>query len=398
MNLHSEKTSKYKSSEKAFVILMVLVWTKSTILSFIAVYLRSVPVLEILADSSITIGIIVSAIVALPFFSRRVNVGDVFFFVLLLGIVFGSLWLLDENSEYINEDLTRMLWQVFPLYFLGLAYSHDLCKKALMYASMVGVVTCFAYQMYQLNLGRDLALDNMDSSYKVLPSILFLVLCVFEYKKLWAIPFIILGGILLLSYGTRGPMLVLFVFLGYYAISYVFRKGSFILKLLAVFLIGFALYCMIFDNVLSDIAEYLKLKFEEMGFSTRIFDFFIEDDIANDTGREKLYDEVKAGIAAKPIFGYGLMGDRVLLDGRYVHNIAYELMTHYGVIFGIAILAFIAITPVRALIRTKEPDKRSLILMFMFLVFIKLWVTGSYLHEMFLFFLLGLSVSAIRKR
>ena len=398
LNEHHELRKEYKTSEKAFVVLMVLIWTRYTVLNFITVILRTIPVLQIIADSAITISIVVSIFVALPYFSRRISVADVFFYCLMFAIVLVSSWLYTENSEYIAEDFGRMVWNTFPIYFLGVAYSHELCKKTLFWASLAGTCAFYAYQLYNVSSGVDMASDNMDASYKVLPSILYLIFCIFEYRKLWAIPFVIVGFLLILSYGTRGPLIIMLIFAGYYAVSYIFRNGSFFVKLLAVLLIGFAVYCYLFDNILSDFAEYLIPKFEKAGLDTRILELFLDGDIIDhDSGRDDLQDTIKAIIWDKPVFGHGLMGDRVILGDRYVHNIAYEIFCHFGVIFGSIIIVALVINPVRAVIRTDSVELRSFIIMLSCMVFVKLWVTGSYLYESYLFLLYGLAVATLRR-
>lgn len=396
--LNNQNTKEYKISEKAFRALMVLVWVQYTVLNFISVLLRSVPLIGSVANYAIPIAIIASAVVALPYFTERLKGKDLIFYALLIGVLAVTMIFSKSNGFYVRREFFRMAFEVFPLYFLGVAYSHTSCKKPLFWASLAGVCAYSAYLMYNVMRGVDMATDNMDASYKVLPSILYLIYSVFEYRKLWVIPFVAVGGFLILSYGTRGPLIVMLAYLGYYMVSYVFRKGSFWLKLLAVLMLGFVAYCIFVDNVLSDYAEALIPKFESIGIDTRILELFLDGELVeHDSGRGDLYDVVKAWIWDDPLWGHGVMSDRVFLDDRYVHHLLYEIWCHFGLIFGTLILMFMIGIPLRAIFKTKNVEVRSLIIMLCCAVFLRLLLSNSYLYEGNLFFVLGISISTLRK-
>ena len=170
------------------------------------------------------------------------------------------------------------------------------------------------------------------------------------------------------------------------------------IKRIVLFLIIISLIILLATtNLLFTIAQFFSDIFSKIGFSTRIFDLLIEGDIANSTGRDKIYGKVLDAIWQRPIFGHGLLGDRPIA-GRYVHNIFLEIWCHFGVVGGSVILFFIFKIIVTALHRNRGHEIFPLLLLFTCLVFTKLMLSGSYTVEPFFFFLLGLSMNAIRRR
>ncbi len=398
LNEHHELRTEYKTSEKAFRILMVLVWTRQTFLSFLSVLLRSVPILGLIADYSIMGAIIISAVIALPYFSRRIRVVDLFIYIMAVGIVLSTRILYKENYVFLQPELQEIIVKVLPLYLLGVVYSHELCKKYLFYSSFGGVLAFWAYQMYNLSLGRDLEHDDMHPAYLILPSVVYLIYWSFERKNPLSIITAALGGLLLLSYGARGPVFVAVVFTSYYVISFVFRSSSIILKMITILVVVSAVYLIISGEELARMAQYLKEKFEGIGLSTRVFDLFLEGEIDKDSGRNELYDIVKNSISQNKVFGSGIMGDRVALDDRYVHHLIYEVWCHFGIIFGTGLLVVFLFVPVKTMFIAPDADIRNFVIMLFCISVVKLFMSSSYLYEQYLYFLVGVCFAISRQR
>ena len=380
----------------AFRLLVVVVWTQYTILSFVVEIVERMPFINILSDYVMTIVVVALALLSLPWMIKKMRAADVIFYLVCATIVLGTMLLVYANSMYIKEDAWRILGTVIPLFFIGVSYSHEISKKDLFWASLFGTIVVFAYQIYSLSLGRELENDNMDPAYKVLPSVMYLIYWALEQKKLkfWLIG--VAAVIMMFLFGTRGPVLASLVFLLLGIFFTIIMQKSQLAK--AFYLVVFVVVIIIVSSqdFLLNAAEFLSEKFEDIGFSTRIFDQFIEGEIAESKGRETLYSQIIIAIKERPILGYGLMGDRPII-GFYVHNLFLELWCHFGVILGSAIIIAIICIPVAALIKVRKSDEFGFVLMLICMVFVKLMFTGSYLDEPYMFFLIGVSLGINRR-
>ena len=397
VNQRELRTSENRIAEKAFRILLVLIWTQNTIFQYVRVVLMSLPLFNLIADHALTICIVVSALFALPWITERIRGGDVFFYCICVMIVVGSLVFFKSNAPHIKSDLWRMLGTVFPMYFIGVSYSHETCKKDLFYASVVGVLVSLMYQFFLYSSGRTTGDYNMNAAYNVLPSALYVLYYAFERAKFryWAVA--VMGIVLVLMFGTRGPILILMVFAAYEFLSVVKNAKSAFVKVVTVLMIALVLFFVFSEGYMIKAAEYMSELFGKLGFSTRIFDYFLEGEMTTSVGRENIAETLYQALAEKPLSGYGLMGDRIFVDS-YAHKIYLELWVHFGVIFGTLILGFFVLVPVRAIFRSKDVEERDFVVMMFCAVFVKLMLSGSYLYEQNLYLLLGMSFTMIRVR
>ena len=379
----------------AFRILLIIIWLQETVLMFMSEFIENLPIIGWSSNYFTPCLLIIASVLSIPMFLRRVKYKDILFYLICVGVVFFTIAFYEKNSFYVKEQAIRILLSSVPLYFIGLSFSYESSKKDLLVASILGVLAMFAYQFYRLLLGRELLADSMGSSYAVLPSTLYLIYYAFDQKKfiywLLAVPGIILAFVL----GTRGPILCIAVYILAEFIIRSLRKGIMRVAILTLILIiGGALLLIAGDSLISFIRWVGEL-FESIGFSTRIFDMFLEGDIAHSNGRDVISENIINAIWERPFWGYGFMGDRVITD-TYAHNIALELWCSYGIIAGTALLVTIIAIPLKALIVSKDQPIFHMILIFTCMMLVKLMLSGSYPVEPYFFMMLGLSIGAIR--
>ena len=391
------KMNNQSISIKAFRLLVVVVWTQYTILNFVVEIVKRMPFINILSDYVMTIVVVALALLSLPWMIKKMRAADVIFYLVCATIVLGTMLLVYANSMYIKEEAWRILGTVVPLFFIGVSYSHEISKKDLFWSSLFGTIVVFAYQIYSLSLGRELENDNMYAAYNVLPSVMYLIYWALEHKKLkfWLVG--VASVIMIFLFGTRGPVLASLVFLLIGIFFYIIMQKSQLARVFYLVVFVVVIIIVSSQDFLLNAAEFLSEKFEDIGFSTRVFDRFIEGEIAESKGRETLYSQIIIAIKERPILGYGLMGDRPII-GFYVHNLFLELWCHFGVILGSVIILAIICIPVVALIKVRKSDEFGFVLMLSCLVFTKLMFSGSYIFEPYLFLLLGISVSLIRNK
>ena len=161
---------------------------------------------------------------------------------------------------------------------------------------------------------------------------------------------------------------------------------------------GGVLVCLFATEVLTELARLGSQSFERWGFSTRIFDFFLEGEFVESKGREYLYRVTLEAIQRRPLLGYGIMGDQVCTGGSYAHNLFLEFWCQFGIFVGSALALLLISFVIKALYHARKNAGVLFVLLFVCLVFVKLMISGSYLYESWLYFLIGLSTASLRRR
>ncbi len=380
----------------AYRLLIALIWTQFTVLNFVKAVIERIPYIGSLSTIFIPVCIILATMAAMPWFLRRVRGSDVFFYWFFVLVVLVSVCIHFNNRAFFKEDWFSILIASVPMYFVGTAFSFRTCSRDLFWCSAVGVVCVLVYRIYLLNSGAILEADDMDAAYKLMPSVMYLI-CYASVKKqklYWAIA--ISAMPVLFIFGTRGPIICALVFFMILVIIDVTRTRN-IKKFFLLFVV-----LSIILSVVANEALFLKIvsavanMFERVGFSTRVFEFFISGNVLESKGREYLIEKATEAIIQNPIMGYGFMGDRYLL-GFYVHNIWLEVWCHFGIVAGTLMLIAMLGLVLFALIKSRHSRDFKFLLMLACLVFIKLSLSGSYVFEPYLYLMLGFSVAIIRK-
>lgn len=390
------------SASTIFGILLALIWMRYTVVSYVLQVISMLPFVGVISSLVYPAMVILLTIIILPWMLKRVKVETIIFYMVAVIIILLSAILFPENSDVIAEKMPRMLTAVLPMVFIGVCYDHEKHKDFLFWASLVGVITMFAYQIYQLAQGEELMEDSMDAAYKTLPSIMFLIYSAFDKKKLRYCVIAVLAGMTTFVFGTRGPILCVFAFLAISLLQIIQNRTSRGTKVFLFVIVGSLACWLIFSDMLTILAESLSKQFAKWGFSTRIFDWFIEGDIANDNGRSAIFEWITAAIEEKPIIGHGLLGDQILLGqgraGVYAHNLILELWMQFGVIGGTAILLYFLWRPAVALYKQKNnKDLQHFIWMLVCMNFVKLMLSSTYTVEQMFYFMIGVCIAAVHR-
>lgn len=379
-----------------FRFLVLVFWTQHTILRYVEEVIERLPFISRFAPFFIPVLFMSLLALSLPYIVRQLRKADILFVLSVVLVVVMTLLIYPDSKEYISPQLWRIFGMSVPLYFVGVIYDNEEIKKDLFWCSLVGVFVALLYQLYSLSSGRVLESDNMNASYNVLPSVMYLVYwaIINNGMKNWLIA--LAASALPFVFGTRGPIVAIAVF-GAIGLIYRFSKiKNIAVKMVLILIVGIAAIYISTGNRILEWAEILSKRFGEIGFSTRIFDFLIEEQLAESAGRENLSEAVWKAIKQNAILGYGFMGDRAIIS-PYVHNIVLEYWCSYGVFVGSAALVLTVFMPLKATFRSRGTDNLWLIIMFTCMVLIKLMLTGSYVYEPYFYLLIGLCVGSLRK-
>lgn len=143
---------------------------------------------------------------------------------------------------------------------------------------------------------------------------------------------------------------------------------------------------------------YLNDTLSDLGFNTRVFDMMAEGGLSDANGRDVLFSFFKGKIETGGLFGYGILGDRALMnmENGYPHNLALELWVDFGLFLGTALLIILLYLFVRAFISTSNQDIRAYLMLFFTVGVFSLFLSDSYISNPMFFMAIGYAVRTIR--
>jgi hypothetical protein len=228
----------------------------------------------------------------------------------------------------------------------------------------------------------------MTFSYNILFSVALLFAlntCCFSWKRA---VLAISGMILIFIAGCRGALVGLLVSV---LACFLFGEKSRNQKYAVIAIASVGLIIALFVDWYSMLESIASL-LDSFGVSSRTIRMIMEESFLEDSGRGDLRNTV---LSELDILGKGLYGDRIALNGTYVHNIFFELMFDYGILFGGILFVAWAGTVVRCVFKVSGVSK-VLICALLSGGFVKMFLSGSFLNqEPAVFLLLGICLNCI---
>lgn len=384
-----------KGGDLGYYPLIALVWCQTILVQYLRAAIGGFFGGYTPADIIIGALYVLSAMFLVRSISEDIRMTDVLAVIGIAASYGLSCWFYLSENQYLGDCTYTFLCECLPLIFVGMIIDFDRVKKFLYWLSVATIVAFFVYTII-MGEGKEISeydwQEDMDSAYKLLPHILLVTLFMFEKPNLFNIVISILSTVLLVSLGTRGPVLFLIAYLGVYIVVFKNTKSSVRVKAVLLAIVVFIIY-----NFRSFIS-FLQTLFRRFGMSNRIIARLLENDLTYSSGRDELYSKTFAAIEENPIMGYGYAGDRPILDGIYSHNIAIEFWVSFGIIVGTIALGFVVYFVLRGLFSCKNSYERGFMFLLIVCGFAKLFLSGSFLNERFFFLLLGYSIRCIRKK
>lgn len=380
-----------------FSLLVLWIWAQGILLQYIRALIIRFPIVGWYPDAVLSFFFIGILFLAIPYF--RISKNDIFFIFSLI-IVFMFEWFFyKDGQKYLDKYIVTFVVRILPLYFVGVSLGEAEDREEIVYQMyIISIITLVASIVYRFAFGESMSdavskyVGDMDHAYKVLPHCCLIAYYAVKRTNLLNLVCAAVGGFYLLMLGTRGAALLYLVLIALLLIMGRTSKGV-IARIVVVFgIIGGFIVSPWYDAAIL----WMYQKAQQLGLSVRIFDKLIAGEVAVSGGRDTIRELLLYAIKEEPVFGNGLCSDRVLA-GNYAHNVALELWVEFGVILGTAILIIVIVVLFRGYKATHGESEKGLILSLIFASFFKLFLSGSYLDERLLLFLLGLCVGAIRQ-
>ena len=244
---------------------------------------------------------------------------------------------------------------------------------------LLGKVSCFsilaeALFVYYILRGSDIqSSDDMSRSYFILMSVLFVINYAYDRRTLIGITCAVLGIMLLLANGSRGPVMIVLAFFVAKIFQTSTKKGKgYIIAIALILLMWFVNsgYWNAFLLLLRDIISSL-------GLSTRIIDFAIQGEtLTYYSERDEIFAVVWKKILENPM-GYGVYGEWQFVNW-FAHNVYLEILCHFGVILGGALILWLLYITIKTFFATKYDSVRGFLLLFACQFFVRGFFGGSF--------------------
>lgn len=327
----------------------------------------------------------------------RIHATEFLFLISVIIAILVTCVVYPNNTQFIFDE--NNFWNsIFPclrFFLVGLFIIPD---KEL--SNLLGFVSCFSLLIEGIFLFAYLKpaglveSDDMSRSYQILLNVLFILNTAFNKKKLSWICISIAGLLYMFSLGTRGPIMILLVFMFLKFIQQSSSKKA--TKVIVGFFLGGLLLLLANSNIFFVFLEFLRSLLDQLGMSTRIVDLAIEGQVIEHTsGRDEIYELAMKKIHEQPLFGYGVYGEWPW-NGWNIHNMYLELLLHFGVVLGSIIIAWMLFFTFKTYFRTTNIIAQEFILMWATIVFIKGIFGGSYL-QLHVFLLIGFLFSESKR-
>lgn len=322
--------------------------------------------------------------------------GDIFVMLfVILAIVFTWLIYPDNIEKYMFGE--KQFWAtVFPLFRFFIVGLFLIPKDETL--DLMGKVSCIAvlveayFVLYYLR-GSDLQnQDDMSRAYFMLLNVMLVINYAFDRRTLVGIVISVVGMVLLLSMGTRGPIMIVLAFIAAKIFQMSTSKGRRgVIVAVVLVLMWFVnspywdFFLLLLQNVLSS-----------LGMSTRVIDFTIQGEtLTYYSERDEIAQLVISKIKERPIEGWGVYGEWQFV-GWSAHNMFLEILDHYGVILGGLIILWMVYIAIKAFFIAKSVPARGLVLLLVCFVFVRGIFGGGFLTFP-TFLLIGYCLQVCRK-
>ena len=375
-------------SRMMFYVLALIVWTQGTLFVYFKSVMRRLPLFGPISDDIIIPFMIVLLVaMSIPYILRKLRITDIGVYAGILFVYYLSYSLNIDNADFLSENAGLILLNTVPVYFIGAAIQEEKMMDLFYKLSLCSIVGMF---IYNNTIGLLEQNEYMSEAYRLLPHICLVMYYTIKKPRVLNIALSLIGLVMLISYGNRGTVLLAALFI--VACLFFFRSYKHKVIIRVLLIIAMAMLVFFSDHILLWLAKIV----DNIGMSTRAIDLCVEGDFFLSESRNHLKDIMWVGILERPIFGYGIAGDRCLVP-LYAHDILYEMWASYGLLFGTIFIIGIVVLLCRAIKKSNDEKSKVFIWLLACCAFIKLFISSTYLNEPLFFLMLGMCLSVIRQ-
>ncbi len=355
------------------------------------------PVLGTMTDELEWCIVLAPILLSLPKLWKRIKTSDHIFVFACLIYYLLNIQLFPQNADVLVNRLFSFSLLTLPYYYIGVTLDIKRFYNFFYYISVVAVFMCAFYELLYAQSASytgdvDTSEYNMELAYSILPHVLMVSWRALKRFVLLNIAPMLLGLMLLLSFGTRGPVICAIVFIAIYLL---FIRPSKYQKTMRIITVACAVYAMSF---LEQFMTFMQLMTFQLGMSTRIFDKYFEGELEDSSGRDYIRETLLRELSIdNSLFGHGVLGSYPYVN-TYPHNIVLEFLFSFGWVWGIAILFCIVYIIAKMLINTHQCEINvTFEIILVIASILKLCFSSTFVDDALFFMLLGYCVNSSRK-
>lgn len=355
------------------------------------------PVLGTMTDELEWCIVLAPILLSLPRLWKRIKTSDHIFVFACLIFYLLNIQLFPQNADVLVNRLFSFSLLTLPYYYIGVTLDIKRFYKFFYYISVVAVFMCAFYELLYAQSASytgdvDTLEYNMELAYSILPHVLMVSWRALKSFVILNIAPMLLGLMLLLSFGTRGPVICAIVFIAIYLL---FIRPSKYQKTMRIITVACAVYAMSF---LDQFMTFMQLMTFQLGMSTRIFDKYFEGELEDSSGRDYIRETLLRELSIdNSLFGHGVLGSYPYVN-TYPHNIVLEFLFSFGWVWGIAILFCIVYIIAKMLINTHQCEINVTFgIILVIASILKLCFSSTFVDDALFFMLLGYCVNSSRK-
>lgn len=329
--------------------------------------------------------------------SPRSIPSDFIFLNITLAILFFLTYCIHPEYEFWYKRSYYGVWDyvlrpdngLYAYFFIRLVNDPDRISKGMKKSAWIMYVYYLYLLMGAMQRGYWINTDakgdtihlsyDLSFGYDVLLFMLVFLNSALSDKKKLDIVMAGLGFAMIFLAGSRGPIMCLIIFFGLFFLNRL-QKAKLIKKVLMIggFVLALALVFLFYEAILM----FLVSLMESLGLSSRTLTMLLEGNIADDNGRDRVWNAALQMIQNNP-FGYGPMGTRHVIyyiqDVGHPHQIFLEILVDFGVIFGSVIILFLVINAAKMILQKVDNTWKDLFIIF-FARACQLMLSGTFWH------------------
>lgn len=290
---------------------------------------------------------------------------------------------------------TELIWPFtigLPI-MLALSQIKDFSKLREILRVMSRIILTSSVVPFFAAIGKGDVYD-MVLSYHLLLPILVLVSDIAQKRYIISsLVLVLIGLMIIISFGSRGPMFVLVLFILAFVAFNSSLKFSSKLVMLFMMIVVSIVGSLFFESTIKWLIDILARFDVESRFLNTFVIIENEGKIAFLTGRELLYLHSIELIIDNPLFGVGFFVDRYYLDGTYPHNLILELFLHFGIPLGLFLFIGFFFYSIYILSSKNDSEFKLIYMLYFSYALGHLLISGSYLTSWALAGCLGLMLS-----
>ena len=233
--------------------------------------------------------------------------------------------------------------------------------------------------------------EYMSLSYRFLPYVMYVIFYTFKNYNNLGLILSLAGVFLILSYGSRGPLICLFLFIvGMFLFSFKSTRRNYFLPVVG--LIGVLTY-FYFEQILLFSNELI----ESVGMKNRIIEKYLAGMILYSEGRMDFMPIILKAIKDGGFWGYGMCGSWQFID-NYPHNLLLDFWVSFGVIPGSLLFSIILYLIIKAYRSCHLYGEKSFLFLLLVSGFLMLFISYNFMGNEYLYFLIGYCVNLSFRR